>query len=77
MLPESVGAMKRVSAEGEKGGAMGIVVSHAEGRYENEGKSLQVKITDPNGASAFWEVLYAGDIGNVGLYRALALKRWV
>ena len=39
MLPESIGSMKRTAAEGEKSGAMGIVVSHAEGRYENDGNS--------------------------------------
>ena len=53
MLPESIGSMKRTSAEGEKSGAMGIVVSHAEGRYENEGNSLRVKITDPGNLSGF------------------------
>ena len=53
MLPESIGSMKRTAAEGEKSGAMGIVVSHAEGRYENEGNSLQVKITDPGNLSGF------------------------
>ncbi|HVC95889.1 MAG TPA: hypothetical protein VND64_19520 [Pirellulales bacterium] len=41
------------------------------------GDRQQVKITDPNGTSTFWEVLYVSDIGNVGLYRQLALKRWV
>src|SRR5512144_1770711 len=30
LLPDGIGAMKRKSAEGEKGGGFGIVVSHAE-----------------------------------------------
>ena len=53
MLPETVGSMKRVSAEGEKSGAVGIVVSHAKARYEGDGSSLQVKITDPGNLSGF------------------------
>ena len=53
MLPETIGSMKRAAAEGEKSGAMGIVVSHAEGRYEGDGASVQVKITDPGNMSGF------------------------
>jgi hypothetical protein len=53
MLPESIGSMKRTAAEGEKGGAMGVVVSHAQGRYEGDGSSIQVKITDPGNLSSF------------------------
>ena len=53
MLPETIGSMKRVSAEGEKGGAMGMVVAHAQGRYEGDGGSLEVKITDPGNLSGF------------------------
>ncbi|HEV3006479.1 MAG TPA: hypothetical protein VGX78_18560 [Pirellulales bacterium] len=41
------------------------------------GDRQQVKITDAAGNATLWEVLYAGDLGNVGLYRELALKRWV
>ena len=47
LLPETIGAMKRTSSEGEKGGGLGIAVSHAEARYEGGGGSLQLKITDP------------------------------
>jgi len=47
LLPDGIGAMKRKSAEGEKGGGFGIVVSHAEARYEGDGGSLHLKITDP------------------------------
>ena len=53
MLPETAAGLKRASAEGEKSGAMGIVVSHAEARYEGEGSNLQVKITDPGNLSGF------------------------
>ena len=53
LLPENIGAMKRSSAEGEKGGALGIVVSHAEGRYQGEGGSADLKITDPGTLSGF------------------------
>jgi len=41
------------------------------------GDRRQVKITDANGTATLWEVMYVNDIGNVGLYRELALKRWV
>jgi hypothetical protein len=53
LLPDGIGAMKRTSAEGEKGGAMGIVVSHAEGRYQGDGGSVDLKITDPGTLSGF------------------------
>jgi hypothetical protein len=53
MLPESIGAMKRASAEGEKSGAMGLVVSHAQGHYKSDGDgaSIDLKITDPGNLS--------------------------
>jgi hypothetical protein len=53
LLPEGIGAMKRTSAEGERGGAFGIVVSHAEGRYRGEGGSMELKITDPGTLTGF------------------------
>ena len=53
LLPDSIGSMKRTSAEGEKGGAMGIVVSHAEGRYQGDGGSVDLKITDPGTLTGF------------------------
>ena len=53
LLPESIGTMKRSSAEGEKGGGFGIVVSHAEGRYRGDGGSVDLKITDPGTLSGF------------------------
>jgi hypothetical protein len=53
LLPDGIGSMKRTSAEGEKGGAMGIVVSHAEGRYQGDGGSVDLKITDPGTLSGF------------------------
>ena len=53
MLPETIGSMKRAAAEGEKSGAMGVVVSHAEGRYESDGANVEIKITDPGNLSGF------------------------
>jgi hypothetical protein len=53
LLPENIGAMKRTSSEGEKGGAFGIVVAHAEGRYQGEGGNVNLKITDPGNLSGF------------------------
>ena len=53
LLPDSIGTMKRTSAEGEKGGAFGIVVAHAEGRYSGDGGSLDLKITDPGTLTGF------------------------
>jgi len=47
LLPEEAGGIKRTSSEGEKAGAMGFVVSNAEGRYESEaGARITIKITD-------------------------------
>ena len=51
MLPDGIGAMKRKSAEGAKGGGFGIVVAHAEARYEGDGGSVHLKITDPGNLS--------------------------
>jgi hypothetical protein len=50
LLPESVGGLKRVSATGEKGGAMGMGVSQAEGKYRGDGNArMEVKIIDTAG----------------------------
>ena len=47
LLPETLPGFKRTSATGEKAGAMGMVVSHADGEYSGEGGAhLSVKITD-------------------------------
>lgn len=47
MLPGDVGGMKRTEATGEKTAAMGMQISHANGRYSNDaGKSMTIKITD-------------------------------
>jgi len=51
LLPADIGAMKRKSAEGEKGGGFGFVVSHAEARYEGSGGHATLKITDPGSLS--------------------------
>jgi hypothetical protein len=53
LLPDGIGAMKRTSAEGEKGGAFGIIVAHAEGRYQGGGGYVDLKITDPGNLSGF------------------------
>ena len=47
MLPESIGNMRRTNATGEKAAAMGMEVSNAEGRYENDQNGgITVKLTD-------------------------------
>ncbi len=53
LLPAGIGAMKRTSSEGEKGGGFGIVVAHAQGRYEGDGGNIDLKITDPGNLSGF------------------------
>ena len=50
LLPESIGGLRRVSASGEKGAAMGMGASHAEGRYKGDGQAqLTVKLVDTAG----------------------------
>ncbi len=51
LLPDGIGAMKRTSAEGEKGGGFGFIVSHAQARYEGGGGHATLKITDPGSLS--------------------------
>jgi len=51
LLPDGIGAMKRTSSEGEKGGGFGFVVAHAEARYEGGGGHATLKITDPGSLS--------------------------
>ena len=47
LLPDALPGFKRTSATGEKAGAMGMVVSHADADYSGEGGAhLDVKITD-------------------------------
>lgn len=47
MLPESIGNMRRTNATGEKTAAMGMEISNAEGRYENDQNGgITVKLTD-------------------------------
>ena len=47
MLPGDVSGMKRTEATGEKTAAMGMQISHANGRYSNDnGASMTIKITD-------------------------------
>lgn len=50
LLPAELPGLKRVSASGEKSGALGMVLSFAEARYEGEGNAyLTLKITDYGG----------------------------
>jgi hypothetical protein len=50
LLPDSIGALKRVSASGEKSGAMGMGVSQAKGKYRGDGNAhMDVKIVDTAG----------------------------
>ncbi len=50
LLPASLPDMKRTSAKGEKNSAMGMSVSQATGRYENEeGGSITIEIQDLGG----------------------------
>lgn len=54
LLPESLPGMTRASAEGEKTSVMGINVSEAHARFENEeGAHVTVKITDMGNMSGF------------------------
>ena len=47
MLPASLGDLRRTDATGEKAGAMGMQISHADGSYSNDkGNSITLKITD-------------------------------
>ena len=49
LLPQRLLGMERTAHEGEKAGAMGIVVSNAEAEYEDGDRRLQVKIVDTGG----------------------------
>ena len=50
MLPEEAGGLRRASHSGERGGAMGMVVSQAEADYEgDDGATVDVKIVDLGG----------------------------
>jgi hypothetical protein len=50
LLPESIGALKRTSAEGEKSSAMGFGVSKATAKYKGEGEGrLKVELIDTAG----------------------------
>jgi hypothetical protein len=53
LLPESIGDLKRESAQGEKNGTMGFTISHAEANYSNEegSQNIDIEITDLTGAS--------------------------
>ena len=46
LLPETLPGMKRTRAEGERAAAMGLNISKAEGRYENDTSNVQVNLMD-------------------------------
>jgi hypothetical protein len=52
LLPESTGGLARRDPQGEKVKMGGFAVSSASARYEAEGKSIELKITDAGGAAA-------------------------
>lgn len=52
LLPESVAGIDKTNSEGEKSGAMGIKFSKAEARYEEDGKRIDITITDMGSMSA-------------------------
>jgi len=50
LLPETIGGLKRTSAEGEKSSAMGFGVSKATGKYKGDGDGrLRIEIIDTAG----------------------------
>lgn len=54
LLPAELPGLKRTEAAGEKTGAMGMVVSEANARYENDGgASIRIKVQDLGGMSGF------------------------
>lgn len=54
LLPETVAALKRTQASGEKSGAMGMVSSFAEGSYEgSKDELIAIKISDLGGMPPF------------------------
>jgi hypothetical protein len=59
LLPEKVGGLSRVSASGEKSGAMGVGVSHAEGKYKGDGGArLKLKISDVAGMGGMGAAMF-------------------
>jgi hypothetical protein len=50
LLPETIGTLKRTSAEGEKSAAMGFGVSQATGKYKGDGEGrVRIKLIDTAG----------------------------
>jgi hypothetical protein len=46
LLPESIGAYRRMRAVGETTNAMGLILSQVEGRYESGPARLQIRLAD-------------------------------
>jgi hypothetical protein len=81
LLPETIGDFKRTGASGEKSGAMGMAVAHAEGTYEAKDANLRVKITDMGGmgglgaiAQAGWAMTEVDREGDDGYERTVKVK---
>jgi hypothetical protein len=53
LLPDTIVALKLASAESGKENGPRIIVSHALGHYQGDGRSLDLKITDPGTLSEF------------------------
>ncbi len=61
LLPATLPDMKRTKAGGEKTGALGMLVSYAEARYESDsGGSIEIKITDNSGLGPLMALSQAG-----------------
>lgn len=52
LLPEEAAGLARKSAESEKVGAMGFMVSKAEAKYKNDDSSIEINIIDVAGTGA-------------------------
>lgn len=52
LLPDDAAGLARSSAESEKVGAMGFMVSKAEAKYKNDDSSIEVNIIDVAGTGA-------------------------
>lgn len=82
LLPEKAGEFTRKKTRGQKAGAMGFKVSHAEGDYEGpDGAKLSIKITDTGSmkgfagmASAQWAMVELERESDEGFERTFTYK---
>lgn len=64
LLPEAVGELPRVNAEGQTQNAMGMAVSESTGTYgSDDGPSLTIKLIDTGGVGGFMSMAKAGWAG--------------